>query len=771
MNSKLKILLIEDDNIDARNFERVLAKTGIKHSYSHRSTSEGGLNELNKNDYDLVFLDYHLPTTSGLELLKLFRSNGIEVPVIIITSYADPNTAVELIKAGASDYIPKSLLNSEGLTHCIRNCVRVNELEKRKKETEIRLKKVEDRLGSIISNTPIILFVLDETGCFSLGIGKDWDSFNPTPSSVIGIYFKDVFKGFDDLNRCFEKAFLGEVTKSTVEVNEITFEVTFTPSFHKNSEINEIQGLALDVTGHIKGKESLSEAKKIAENASKMKQGFVANMSHEIRTPMNAIIGFTDLLGETSLTQIQKEFVKAINVSGENLHNLVNNILDFSKIEAGKLVIDRKDFILEDILENVTKVLEGKIKDKRLKLDFSIDDKIPKAIKGDQTRLYQILINLVGNAIKFTQVGGVFIEVRIKNEANSSIDLEFEVVDSGVGIPLNKQEVIFENFMQTDEGGEAHYGGTGLGLTIVRDLLNLMNGSISVKSEERKGSSFTFEIPFEYAENSFLTTSKVNQSEFDYTKLKGKRILLAEDNNMNQKLVIMYLTKYEVRMDLAETGLQAVKAVKSNNYDLVLMDVQMPDMDGIEATCEIRNFDDELKRNTPILAMTAYAFKKEIEKCLDAGMNNHVSKPINKEKFLNLIYSLIFSDNAGKVLGEKSHLFQREKPLVDLSYLRDMSEGNEGFAQTMIDIFKKDSPVLISDMRTAFNDKKWEKLSKLAHKYRSPTVIMGMKSVSILAEQVEYNDFSKGNEEEIEKILIKIEEQSNEAINYIQTYF
>jgi signal transduction histidine kinase/DNA-binding response OmpR family regulator len=771
MNSELKILLIEDNNIDARNFERVLSKTSIKHRFTHCSSSDAGFNELKNNEFDLVFLDYHLPSISGLNLLKLFKQNDIEVPVIIITSYADPNTAVELIKAGASDYIPKSLLNIEGLTHCVRTCVRVNELEKRKKETEIRLKKVEDRLGSIISNTPIILFVLDETGCFSLGIGKDWESFNPTSNSVIGLSFRDLYKEYDGLVECFENAFLGRISKSSVEINNISFEVTFTPSLQENGELNEIQGLALDVTGHVKGRESLNEAKKIAENASKMKQGFVANMSHEIRTPMNAIIGFTNLLNETSLTQAQKEFVKAINVSGENLHNLVNNILDFSKIEADKIQIDRKDFILEDILENVSKVLEGKINDKNLKLGFSIDKNIPKAVKGDQTRLYQILINLVGNAIKFTKVGGVFIEVRIKSKNKESINLEFEVVDSGVGIPINKQELIFENFMQTEEGGEAHYGGTGLGLTIVRDLLKLMDGTISVKSEERKGSSFTFNLSLEYAESSFLSNEKPVESLVDYSKLKGKRILLAEDNNMNQKLVIMYLTKYEVLIDLAETGLQAVKALKSNDYDLILMDIQMPDMDGIEATNEIRNFNNEHKRSTPILAMTAYAFTKEIEKCLDAGMNDHVSKPINKEKFLNLIYKLIFSEKAIDVVVNKPEVFQREKPLVDLSYLRDMSEGNEGFVQTMIDIFKTDAPILISDMKTAFNDKKWVKLSKLAHKYRSPTVIMGMKSVSLLAEQVEYNDFSKGNEVEIESLLVEIEKQSSEAINYIQTHF
>lgn len=769
MSSKLKILLIEDDKIDARNFARVLGNTSVDNYFQHCSSSDEGFEEVKNNSYDLVFLDNHLPGTSGLELLKLIRGIGITVPVVVITSYADPTTAIEFIKSGASDYIPKSILNTEGLAHCISNCVRLSELERKKKEAEVRLKKVEDRLGAIISNTPIILFVLDNKGDFRLGIGKDWRAFNPLTSSVIGLSFKDVFSDYTELIDAFKSSYLGNIEKCTITINDIIFEVTLTPSVLEDGEVNEIQGLALDVTDHVRGKESLSEAKKIAENASKMKQGFVANMSHEIRTPMNAIIGFTNLLQETNLTQVQQEFVQAINISGENLHNLVNNILDFSKIEAGKLEIEKKDFVLDDILLNVCQVLEGKAKDKKIKLEYAIDSKVPKIVNGDKTRLYQVLINLVGNAIKFTNIGGVFIDVRIKSKVEDAVYLEFEVADTGIGIPKNKQEAIFENFMQTDVGSEAKYGGTGLGLTIVLDLLKLMQGSISVKSEERKGSSFIFDLPFSYGNilDADIEVSKGDEIEFE--KLKGKKILLAEDNMMNQKLVIMYLKQFNVLIDLAETGLQAVKAVKSNNYDLILMDVQMPDMDGVEATLEIRNMTDAKKKSVPIIAMTAHAFTEEIQRCLDAGMSSHVSKPIHKEEFVKLIYDLIFTSSALSTPTIK--YVQRDKPLVDLSYLRDMSEGNDGFVQQMISIFKTDSPKLINEMRAAFEGKEWEKLSKVAHKYRSPTVIMGMKSVSELAEKVEYNDYSKENFSEIESLISQIDKQSIEAINYIQTNF
>ena len=338
-----------------------------------------------------------------------------------------------------------------------------------------------------------------------------------------------------------------------------------------------------------------------------------------------------------------------------------------------------------------------------------------------------------------------------------------------MGIPENKQELIFENFMQTEVGGEAHYGGTGLGLTIVQDLLELMDGSIVVKSEEQKGTSFTFDIPFGYADDIVIDTIKKKGLTIDYDRLKGKRILLAEDNMMNQKLVIMYLKQFDLLIDLAETGLQAVKAVKSNDYDLILMDVQMPDMDGIEATQVIRNIETTRKQAVPIIAMTAHAFKKEIEKCLEAGMTSHVSKPINKEDFIELIYKLIFSNSV--ISQPISKYIERDIPFVDLSYLRDMSEGNDIFVQQMISLFRNDYPVLITEMKKAFDEKNWRKLSKVAHKYRSPTVIMGMKSVSELAKEIEYNDFSKGNFTEIESLIIQIERQSSEAIDYIQSNF
>lgn len=772
MIGTLRVLLIEDDFVDAKNFERVLGKTDIESTFKHLTSTEEGFNELKENDYDLVFLDYHLPKGNGLTLLKSLNEIGFTVPVVIITSYADPHVAVEMIQSGASDYIPKSLLNVDGLSQCIRNSVKVKELEKKKKETEKQLRKVEDRLGTIISNTPIILFVLDRNGDFQLGIGKHWESFNPSTNSVIGVNFLDVFEEYNILTKAVQSCYEGSIQKCTIEINEIVFEITLTPTLDDDQEVREVLGLALDISDHANGKESLRKAKQIAENTSKLKQEFIANMSHEIRTPMNAIIGFTNLICETELSVLQTEFVKAIKVSGENLLTLVNDVLDFSKIEAGKLTLEKEDFLLHDVIESVCRILEVKASENRIKLQFNINGNVPKAIKGDPTRLYQILMNLTGNALKFTQKGSIYIDVSIKKEGLNDVVLCFQVKDTGVGIPVEKQQMIFESFMQVEGKSNRRKGGTGLGLSIVKNLIDLMDGDISVQSEVNKGSVFTFNVPFGFADSDFKIQKEVVDLKEKFKKLEGKRILLAEDNAMNQKLVIMYLKKYNVSIDLAETGIQAVKAVRSNDYDLVLMDIQMPDMDGVEATSEIRNTIDGARGNVPILAMTAHAFKEEIDKCFNVGMNAHISKPIDKQEFLTLISSLVFTkekktENKGKSVSvQKKNINQ-----VDLSYLRDMAEGNEGFVMEMIKIFKDDSPDLIQKMRNAFDQSDWAQLSKLAHKYRSPAVMMGMKNVAKIAEEIEYNNYESGNLQEINQLLIKIEEQSSEAINYIETNF
>lgn len=768
MEDNFRILLVEDDLVDARNFERVLGRINIQYSFEHLTSIEDGVNALGNNSYDIIFLDYHLPRGSSIDILRYLNQIESKTPVIIITSYANPKVAVELIQNGATDYIPKSLLTVDGLSQAIRGAVRVKELQEKKYKTEQQLRKVEGRLGTIISNTPIILFVIDSNGIIQLGIGKYWDSFSPKSYSLIGVGFREAFREYPILIGSFQNALNGNLQEVKVEINEIVFEVTFTPRVNSDGALQEILGLALDVTDHVKGKQSLEKAKQIAENASQMKQEFIANMSHEIRTPMNAIIGFANLLSETQLDQLQGEFVDSIKISGENLLALVNDILDFSKIEAGKLEIENEDFDLKKVVKSVFDILEVKAIERKNSLTYTINENVPEWLVGDSARLYQILMNLIGNAVKFTKSGFVQLEVGINREKLTSVDLFFKVSDSGVGIPASKINDIFDSFVQVEGGINRKSGGTGLGLAIVKRLVGLMGGEVNVQSVEGEGTVFEVVLPFKISLNRGPESKSIAHQEFK--SLQGKRMLLAEDNEMNQKLVIMYLRKFNVQIDLAENGAQAIKAAMVNDYDLILMDVQMPEVDGLEATREIRKLSSK-KGQVPIVAMTAHAFKEEVENCFAAGMNAHISKPIDKQAFLVLISSLVHSELIEDVQYNKTVSVNPESSLVDLTYLRDMCDGNVGFINEMIRIFKTDSPELISKMKDAYQSKNYDVLSKIAHKFRSSVVMMGMKGVAKLTEKVEYYDYENKNLDQVESWLKEIEDQSMQAINYIEKNF
>ncbi len=768
MEDNFRILLVEDDLVDARNFERVLGRINIQYSFEHLTSIEDGVNALGNNSYDIIFLDYHLPRGSSVDILRYLNQIESKTPVIIITSYANPKVAVELIQNGATDYIPKSLLTVDGLSQAIRGAVRVKELQEKKYKTEQQLRKVEGRLGTIISNTPIILFVIDSNGIIQLGIGKYWDSFSPKSYSLIGVGFREAFREYPILIGSFQNALNGNLQEVKVEINEIVFEVTFTPRVNSDGTLQEILGLALDVTDHVKGKQSLEKAKQIAENASQMKQEFIANMSHEIRTPMNAIIGFANLLSETQLDQLQGEFVDSIKISGENLLALVNDILDFSKIEAGKLEIENEDFDLKKVVKSVFDILEVKAIERKNSLTYTINENVPEWLVGDSARLYQILMNLIGNAVKFTKSGFVQLEVGINREKLTSVDLFFKVSDSGVGIPASKINDIFDSFVQVEGGINRKSGGTGLGLAIVKRLVGLMGGGVNVQSVEGEGTVFEVVLPFEISLNRGPESKSIAHQEFK--SLEGKRMLLAEDNEMNQKLVIMYLRKFNVQIDLAENGAQAIKAAMVNDYDLILMDVQMPEVDGLEATREIRKLSSK-KGQVPIVAMTAHAFKEEVENCFAAGMNAHISKPIDKQAFLVLISSLVHSESIEDIQYNKTVSVNLGSSLVDLTYLRDMCDGNVGFINEMIRIFKTDSPELISKMKDAYQSKNYDVLSKTAHKFRSSVVMMGMKGVAKLTEKVEYYDYGNQNLDQVEFWLEEIEDQSIQAINYIEKNF
>jgi signal transduction histidine kinase/DNA-binding response OmpR family regulator/CHASE3 domain sensor protein/HPt (histidine-containing phosphotransfer) domain-containing protein len=410
--------------------------------------------------------------------------------------------------------------------------------------------------------------------------------------------------------------------------------------------------------------ENFSQAKDAAEAATGAKSEFLANMSHEIRTPMNAIVNMTRLLSDTCLDAEQLEYAQIAATSSEILLSLVNDILDFSKIEAGKLELENTNFDLRKTVESVVKILEMKADEKGLALNYSIDPAVHPYVSGDPARLRQILLNFLNNAVKFTEKGGISLRVISQKESDTHSRIRFEVEDTGIGIPKESMDRLFKPFSQTDGSITRKYGGTGLGLTIARQLAEMMGGRVSFESEAGKGSVFRFTALFEKVgeirsrdlKMSDHSASGIQQSPF----ASSRRILLAEDNIMNQKVALAILKRFGLSADVANNGAEAVSAVCAAPYDLVLMDMQMPEMDGVEAARIIRNpSSGALNPTVPIAAMTANATKEDRERCLEAGMNDYLAKPIDPNELLSVMKRLL--KNTGL---EKSNSELRDSPAV-----------------------------------------------------------------------------------------------------------
>lgn len=387
--------------------------------------------------------------------------------------------------------------------------------------------------------------------------------------------------------------------------------------------------------------EELRKAKEQLEESLKVKERFLANMSHEIRTPMNAIIGFTNLLTRSDLNEEDSEYLDAIKTSGENLLVIINDILDISKMSSGKITFEKIPFSVLKVATTLTTLMQPKAQEKNLNLSFHVDESISENIIGDPTRLNQILTNLLGNAIKFTNSGDVKLTISVLQKTKEKVQLSFEVSDTGIGIPAESLGRIFESFTQATDDTSRKFGGTGLGLAITKQLVDLQGGTISVRSAVNHGTTFIVQLTYERC---FLQTKGRTQKTQRGTgefPLEGTRVLLVEDNVFNQVLAQKILERWKCTVDVAENGKIAVQKAKQKKFDVILMDIQLPEMDGYETTHYIRNHLAVPKRNTPIIAMTAHAFASEVEKCLNASMNDYISKPFNENALFTKIMGVL----------------------------------------------------------------------------------------------------------------------------------
>ncbi|MFN3529798.1 MAG: response regulator [Bacteroidia bacterium] len=643
-NFHIRILLVDDDEVDRMAFERTLRKTDLFVELDMAENAMDGLRLAQEKAYDCMFIDYLMPGADGISLLKQLRESGIQTSVVVLTSQGDEKIAVEMMKAGAFDYFPKSEVSPDKVGTLLRQVTLLGQVEKQRLQAETALRENERLLDIVFNATTVGISLTNEKGDF-VRLNKAFcDILGWKLDELIGFSFSKLFRDeFRAEALKIHRSFLGgkilppeEWVLKRRDGQKIHLSVS-------NSLYNDDQGnrfvvsVINDITEKKKAEADLLEAKQAAELAAHAKAEFLSNMSHEIRTPMNAVIGLTELLLQGTEPEMNRKYLESIKYSADNLLVIINDILDFSKIESGKIHLERINFSIRNTVDQLIKTLSYKAEEKGLKLISDISADVPAVLIGDPFRLNQILLNLSGNALKFTREGEVTIRIRVVEREASNCKLNIEVIDTGIGIPDEKLDAIFESFTQAYTDTTRLFGGTGLGLAISRNLARLQVGDIRVQSEVGKGSTFRIEIPYEI---SLQQSMDAEQSSITRVAkdLSGKVILLVEDNKMNQFVAQQILKRWKAEVITAENGKIAVELIQQHPIDLVLMDLQMPIMGGYEATALIRNGGAGLENKwIPIVAMTADAFQETKIKVIEHGMNGFVTKPLDQDDFYSKI--------------------------------------------------------------------------------------------------------------------------------------
>lgn len=656
-----------------------------------------------------------------------------EINACILSKKSQLNREVKLINNTIleRDYIPISIDES----HYSHIWIYKDVTEQRSAQ-EI-LQKSEEKYRRIIENMRLGLLVVDQNDIIVDANPSFLELTGYSKEEVIGWPANAIFLSKD------EAKIVNDVTQFRQSGNSSAYEleilckngerkwimISGAPIYDINKQYVGSIGIHLDITERKTNEDLLKDAQQKAEASKNAKEIFLANMSHEIRTPMNAIIGMADLLSESNLEHKEKSYINAIKVSSENLLVILNDILDFSKIDSGKLELEKHPFAFYTLIDNLLLQFELKLSNKNLTLLKEIDNRINFQFESDSTRLNQILINLLSNSIKFTDKGSITIRCNLIQETEDKQLIEFIVADTGIGIDATKIESIFESFKQEDSSINRKYGGTGLGLSICKQLVELFGGQLTVTSKKGEGSTFSFAI---WLNKTSINPDNENSDELiNKVKFTNTTILLVEDNKMNQLIAQTILEQSGISVDKANNGIEAVNMAKQRKYDLILMDIQMPEMDGMEATKMIR-LDDKF---IPIIALTANAIKGDREKYINIGMNDYVSKPFNKNELIKVIsYHYNNSTRITKNTSTKSY---------DVKKLKETLNNNEEFVKEMISLFITESKDTVIKMNNYLNDKTYLKIQSQAHKIKASIDILEIDKLKLVVREIEKFDFDK----------------------------
>jgi PAS domain S-box-containing protein len=620
----------------------------------------------------------------------------------------------------------------------------------------------------IIDNIPSAVYIKDLEGRYMVVNKKLCEIFGMSPEELLTHRDADLFSNDASQNFRFanEQVILH---KSMVTYEDVVMRngvkhyywVVKFPLLNSAGEVQNICGLATDITERKENELQLMQATRAAERARSAQETFLANMSHEIRTPMNGIMGMSNLLLSSDLTADQEEYAENILESARHLLAIINDILDFSKIKSGKFRFEHIPFRPRHAIRKAIIPLQFKAEEKMVELRVDIDDMVPEVLMGDPLRLQQIIINLVGNALKFTNKGGVHVMAQCRESKAGYCDLEVLVKDTGIGIAKDKLQMIFESFTQNNVNTSRKYGGTGLGLAIVKQLVELQKGKVWVDSELGQGSTFGFSIQYSITSMppESLQFHSADHGEDEDRPLQGLHLLIAEDNLINQKVVTHTLARQGATAKVVGNGKLAVDALRDNteHYDAVLMDLQMPEMDGYTATHYIRN---DLHHEIPIIAMTADALKGEAERCFESGMNGYISKPFEPRDLYQEILRL--TSKQTNAAGETSNPMKNN--IVDFSYLLELSGNDPGYISEVLGLFLGTMPDGLQQLGKLVREgKDYDSIYRQSHFLKSSVSVVRVRGMYDNLAKLEALGKAKAPQEEMMPVLELLESTYAEA--------
>ena len=628
--------------------------------------------------------------------------------------------------------------------------------------TNQKLSESEQQLKTLLEAVPVPVVIVDRYGKFYLANGaaihlfsniKEFDSYADMTNSVMYYRFPDG-EPYPIEQRPTYRALQGEASRVDdleIRINGKAIQLlcSSSPVYNSDGDLEYVVTSSIDISDRVQSQQRLQEAKEIAEKAVKLKENFLANMSHEIRTPLNAMLGFSELLGTTVLDDEQKEFIGLIRTAGKNLLTIINDILDISKIEAGMIRLESIPFSIQLLTGSIKTMFQATSADKDLHLIVETDPDLPAVFLGDPTRLTQILLNLLSNAIKFTKKGGVTLQVEKGESTTESVRVRIIVQDTGIGIEPEALPHIFERFQQANDFTTRYYGGTGLGLNIVKSLTELQGGSIIVDSTVGKGSRFIIEIPYLIAKEQ-INLNQAQRSTGKNANEQEVRVLVVEDNLMNQKLVLQVLKRLGYQAKVADDGKKALDMLQETAFDVILMDIQMPVMDGYETTRQIRS---RFNKTVPIIAMTAHALASEQEECLKAGMNDFLSKPFKMEELQQLIRKYLPINNPTETATTQNEPIAKPSSNFSTESLLEAVGNDLDLAIELLEIYVSQTPDEIEKLQLALDQHDILTIGRLIHTQKVHTKMLGMSRATQLIMETEALVRMNGNIEGISPLM------------------